>query len=69
MSMRERIKQMGAGAGMRKRTLLVAFVCWFQFTGWLLPSTHSALPHEWFWVGATSPSPQGLVQGESHDPG
>ena len=22
---------MGAGAGMRKRTLLVAFVCWFQF--------------------------------------
>ena len=66
---------MGAEAGMRKRTLLVAFVRWFQFTGRLLPSTHSTLPHEWFWVGATSLfvrpslSPQGLVQGESHDPG
>ena len=65
--MRERIKQMGAEAGMRKRTLLVAFVRWFQFTGRLLPSTHSTLPHEWFWVGATSLfvrpslSPQGLV--------
>lgn len=52
--MREWIKQMGVGAGMRKRTLLVAFVCWFQCTGWLLSSTPSALPHEWFWVGATS---------------